>query len=151
MPVMPFMGVADVAPAVAVWTAGMALTRRRGGAAGGVLTLGLATVAGSVHAAAVLQVSLWTAPGWLPLSLLPGGVVSFGPRFADGTADFGPLRAGGPAFDASDILLANAAVMAGPMLLCTAFLLAGNSRRPARARWRPAIGRLLRHRGRPAI
>ena len=143
-PVMPFMGAADIAPAILVWTVGTAVARRRGGAAAGMVTLGLATAAGSWHAAAVLQVPAWTAPAWLPLSLLPGGLVSFGPGFADGAAAFGPLRASGPAFHASDILLANAAVTAGPMLLCTAFLLASTFRGRSAAGHRrlfPAAGR----------
>ena len=142
-PVMPFMGAADIAPAILVWTVGTAVARRRGGVAAGVVTLGLATAAGSWHAAAVLQVPVWTAPVWLPLSLLPGGLVSFGPGFADGAAAFGPLRATGPAFHASDILLANAAVTAGPMLLCTAFLLArpAAGRRWPLTRLVPAAGR----------
>ncbi|MBU2669418.1 hypothetical protein KOI35_38490 [Actinoplanes bogorensis] len=131
VPVMPFMGAADIAPAVLTWAAGMLLVRKcarslRGAIGGGLVTLGLATIAGSVHAAAVLGVPAWSAPAWFPLALLPGGTVSFGPRFSS---------VGGPAFHASDILLANAAVMAGPLLLCTAFLLAGAIRveRPAEA------------------
>ncbi|MEV4351606.1 hypothetical protein AB0J83_44685, partial [Actinoplanes sp. NPDC049596] len=142
VPVMPFMGVRDIAPAVAVWVLGTAatagLTRRLDGhrrramlvaVGGGLITLDLAVAAGSLHAAAALDISAWSAPAWFPLALLPGGAVSFGPHFADGTAAFGSLQASGPAFHASDILLANAAVMAGPLLLCSAFVLS-NAARP---------------------
>ena len=133
VPVMPFLGAADIVPAVATWTLGTAITvraaRRRPGHArprafaGGLTTLVLATAAGSWHAAAVLGVPAWTAPAWFPLALLPGGVLRFGPGVPPGAA-FGPLRTYEFAH-ASDILLANAAVTAGPMLLCTALLLAG--------------------------
>ncbi|XVV09441.1 hypothetical protein ACQP2X_31920 [Actinoplanes sp. CA-131856] len=134
--VMPFMGVRDVAPAVAVWTVGTAavvrlvqrLTAagRRGravwlAAGGGLITLDMAVAAGSLHAAASVGVGAWSAPLWFPLALLPGGTVSFGSHFADGAAAFGSLQASGPAFHGSDILLANAAVMAGPLLLISAF------------------------------
>ncbi len=144
VPIMPFMGAADIAPAVVVWAAGLAVVarvtrrlaadghRRRAalaGVGGGLVALDLAVAAGSAHAAAVLSVPAWTAPAWFPLALLPGGTVPFGPEFADGSAVFGRLQAAGPAFHASDILLANAAVMAGPLLLCAAFVLAGTLRR----------------------
>ena len=136
--VMPFMGWTDIAPAVVVWTVLSAATAhavsrlgasrpRRAlalGAAGGLITLELATIAGSMHAAAKLGVGLASAPGWFPLAMLPGGTATFGTYFADGSAAFGSLRASGPAFHASDILIGNAATMAGPMLLCSAFVLA---------------------------
>ncbi|HEU4349426.1 MAG TPA: hypothetical protein VFR35_16745 [Actinoplanes sp.] len=142
--VMPFMGFLDVAPAVATWTVLMLVTARLAGAArgarrvaiaacGGLLTMDLATIAGSVHAAGVLGLGPGSAPAWFPLALLPGGTAGFGPFFADGTAAFGTLRASGPAFHASDILLANAAAMAGPMLLCAVFALALAVRRQAGA------------------
>ncbi|XVU22247.1 hypothetical protein ACQPZJ_33935 [Actinoplanes sp. CA-054009] len=136
VPVMPFMGVRDVAPVIVVWMAGMAVVvrlarrlaaagrRRRAvwmAAGGGLITLDMAVAAGSLHAAATLGVSAWSAPLWFPLALLPGGTVSFGPHFADGAAAFGSLQAYGPAFHASDILLANAAVVAGPLVLISAF------------------------------
>jgi hypothetical protein len=139
VPVMPFMGFADIAPAVLTWTlltaviarctTRLAAAGRRRRAAlvavgGGAAALDLATVAGSVHAAAVLGVPAVSAPAWFPLALVPGGTAGFGPHFADGTATFGSLQAVGPAFHASDILLANAAVMAGPLLLCTVAVLA---------------------------
>ncbi|WP_250002563.1 hypothetical protein [Actinoplanes sp. M2I2] len=142
VPMMPFLGAADIAPLIAVWVAGIALAlrlrRRWAVAAAGLVTLDLATIAGSAHAAAVLGVPAWTAPAWFPLALLPGDVVSFGPLFGDGTAAFGGLRASGPAFHASEILAANAAVSAGPLLLCTAFLLAPALRRGPVPRPRPA-------------
>jgi hypothetical protein len=125
--VMPFMGIADVAPAVATWTVLMVVAVRLPGilkAAGGLIALDLAVGAGSWHAADVLGVGPAWAPAWFPLALLPGGTVRFGPFHADGTASFGGLQASGPAFHASDILLANAAAMAGPMLLCSIFVLA---------------------------
>nr|WP_221381315.1 hypothetical protein [Actinoplanes polyasparticus] len=141
VPMMPFMGAADIAPAVITWAVGIALAlrwaastgRRWVAVAGSAVALHLATAAGSAHAAAVLGVPAWTAPAWFPLALLPGDTVSFGPHFGDGAAAFGGLQASGPAFHASEILLANAAVSAGPMLLCTAFLLAPALRRPAAA------------------
>ncbi|GID31405.1 hypothetical protein [Paractinoplanes brasiliensis] len=145
-PVMPFMGAIDIAPAVVVWAAGLATVtwwsrrlvgngnRRRAlavAAGGSLLTLELATVAGAAHAASVLGAPAWSAPAWFPLSLLPGDVVAFGPRFADGAAAFGSAQSSGTAFHASDILLANTAVMAGPLLLCTAFTVASVFRRAA--------------------
>ena len=151
--VMPFMGWIDVLPAVATWTvltaAGAAMAARlvaggrRGlgtlvGVAGGLIGLELATVAGSLHAAEVLGVGLGSAPAWLPLALLPGGTASFGDYFADGTAAFGSLQASGPAFHASGILIGNAAAMAGPLLLCSVYVI-------ARA---IAPGRVARDRGR---
>ncbi|WP_184949324.1 hypothetical protein [Paractinoplanes abujensis] len=131
VPIMPFMGAVDIAPAVVVWVAGITAVSRwarhlpaRYAVGGGLLTLELATVAGSAHAASVLGVPAWSAPAWLPLALLPGDTVAFGPHFPDGSAAFGSLQSSGQAFHASDILLANAAVMTGPLLLCTAFVLA---------------------------
>jgi hypothetical protein len=136
--VMPFMGIADVAPAVVTWTVLMVAAVRLPGtlakAAGGLIALDLTMVAGSWHAADVLGVGPASAPAWFPLALLPGGTVNFGPFHADGAASFGALRASGPAFHASDILLANAAAMAGPMLLCSIFVLA----LPGAASLRPA-------------
>ncbi len=140
--VMPFMGFADVAPAAATWTVLILLTIRlihgtRGArrvvlaVTGGLIAVDLAVIAGSVHAAEVLGLGAGSAPAWFPLALLPGGTVEFGPFHADGTAAFGTLQASGPAFHASDILLANAAATAGPMLLCTIFVLARAVRGPA--------------------
>jgi hypothetical protein len=146
-PVMPFMGVADIGPAVVTWTALTAVVarqtarlaraghRRRAAllaAGGGLLALDVATIAGSLHAADTLGIATGTAPAWFPLALLPGGVTAFGPHFPDGAATFGSLQAVGPAFHASDILLANAAVMAGPLLLCTVAVLT-SALRPAPA------------------
>jgi hypothetical protein len=111
--VMPFMGWRDVLPAVSVWTVAtavaVALARRRRvlGAVAAVLALEAASVAGSLHAAHVLQIGLRTAPGWLPLALVP----------ASGTSG------------ASRVLLGNTSVMAGPMLLCSLFVLAMAVRR----------------------
>jgi hypothetical protein len=75
--VMPFMGVLDIAPAVVTWTLGTALVLRvsRGrfrpliAAAGALITLELATIAGSWHAIEVLG----AAPAWFPLALRPSG------------------------------------------------------------------------------
>ncbi len=118
VPVMPFMGVADVGPAVVTWTVLMLLTvRLRHGlavAAGGLGTLVAATAAGSWHAAGVLGAGHGSAPAWFALTLLPGG-----------TARFGPVSHG---TYASEVLLGNAAAMTVPMLLATVFVLAG--RRP---------------------
>ncbi|GIF00818.1 hypothetical protein [Paractinoplanes rishiriensis] len=129
--IMPFMGWADILPAVLVWTAGMALTahlvgRRKHASlvalAGGLVTLEVATVAGALHAAGTLGVSLATAAAWFPLALLPGGTVTFGPAFPGGV-------------HASELLLGNAAAMAGPMLLAAVFVLVlALRRRPARPR-----------------
>ncbi|HEV7961640.1 MAG TPA: hypothetical protein VGP57_03780 [Actinoplanes sp.] len=137
--VMPFMGWADIAPAIVVWTTLSAATvvavsriaaAARGrlallvGLAGSAIALDLGTVAGSLHAAVSLDVGFGSAPLWFPLALLPGGTAAFGTYFADGSAAFGSLQASGPAFHASEILLGNASAMAGPMILCSAFLLA---------------------------
>ncbi|GLY96760.1 hypothetical protein [Actinoplanes sp. NBRC 103695] len=104
--VMPFMGFQDVAPAVATWAVAMLATirlLRRVPALllGSTISLIAATAAGSLHAAHSLGVSLWSAPMWFPLSLLP-------PETGH----------------ASALLLANAAVMTTPLLLCTVFVLA---------------------------
>ncbi|WP_328466180.1 hypothetical protein OHA21_45565 [Actinoplanes sp. NBC_00393] len=152
--VMPFMGWRDVTPAVATWTAVTALTawatlrfrstgRTRPAAAtaiiGGLLAVHASAVAGSLHAAATLGVPAATAPAWFPLAMLPGGTGGFGTYFPDGRATFGGLHSTGPAFHASDILLANAAALTGPLLLCTAFLTAALLTAP-----RPAGTRLSR-------
>jgi hypothetical protein len=127
--VMPYMGWVDILPAVLAWTAGTALTayavvrvRRRGlaplvAAGGGLATLETATIAGSLHAAASLGVDLGTAAAWFPLTLLPGGAVTFGQTFPGGV-------------HASQLLLGNASAMAGPMLLATVFVLAVALRMP---------------------
>lgn len=143
--VMPFMGWMDITPAVATWTALTAATvlissrlraTGRGVAgsltavAGALLTLEVATAAGSLHAAATLGVGAQSAPLWFPLALLPGGTSDFGAYFADGTASFGSLQQLGPAFHASDILLGNASAMAGPLALCSAYVTAGILHRP---------------------
>jgi hypothetical protein len=141
--VMPFMGFADVAPAAVTWAVLMTVTVRlvaaAGGArrvavaiTGGLITMQLAVIAGSLHAAGALGLGLGSSPAWFALALLPGGTVEFGTFFADGTAAVGGLSASGPAFHASDILLANAAAMAGPMLLCAVFVLTRAVRGPAR-------------------
>lgn len=133
--VMPFMGWRDVLPGVVVWTVTtvvavrVARRRRVPGVLIGLAGLEVAAIAGSLHAAAVVKVGLATAPGWFPLALLPGGVASFGPYFADGHGAFGALHASGRAFHASDILLGNASAMVGPMLLCSVFMLAMAVRR----------------------
>ncbi|MCA2216794.1 hypothetical protein [Jidongwangia harbinensis] len=154
IPVMPFMGVLDIGPAVVTWTALTAVLaryiahltatgrRRRAAvlaAGGGLAVPDLATIAGSLHAADALGVAATSAPTWFPLALLPGGITDFGRYFADGTAAFGSLQAVGPAFHASDILLANAAVMAGPLLLCTTAVLA-SALRPHPAEATEAVG-----------
>jgi hypothetical protein len=120
--VMPFMGWIDILPAVATWTVLAALTacatariitagRRRLAAlvavTAGLITLDLTAVAGSLHAAGVLGIGLGSAPTWFPLALLPGGAA-------------GTLQG----FHASTILIGNASAMIGPLLLCTAYLLA---------------------------
>jgi hypothetical protein len=137
--VMPFMGWRDIAPATAVWAAGSAVAgwtalrllaagRRRLGAltgvTGGLIAVDLGTIAGSVHAASGLGAGLGWAPAWFPLALLPGGTVTFGRYFPDGSTALGSLPAAGQPFHASDILLGNASAMTGPMLLGTAFLTA---------------------------
>jgi hypothetical protein len=149
--VMPFMGWRDIGPGVVAWTALTAVAagaaarltasgrRRLGlftGVAGVVVALDAATACGSAHAAAALGAGARWAAAWFPLTLLPGGAVSFGP--STGTW---------PGRHASAILLGNAAAMAGPMLLCSAFVLAYAIRRarpdalparvPAPARWLP--------------
>ena len=105
--VMPFMGFRDVAPAIATWAVAMLATirLRRPPALllGGTISLIAATAAGSLNAAHSLGVSLWSAPLWFPLSLLP--------------ADLFQTRA-------SALLLGNAAVVTTPLLLCTVFVLA---------------------------
>ncbi len=109
--VMPFMGWRDVGPAAAVWTAGTVLTlrvrSRPAAVAGTLLTLDLAVAAGSVHAAAALDVPLSGALLWLPQTLLPGAE--------------------------HPVLISNAAVMAGVLTFGSAYVLAGRLRsRPAR-------------------
>jgi hypothetical protein len=129
--VMPFMGWADVVPAVAAWTlltAGAAALAMRGhwilGAFTGLIALEAATIAGSLHAADQLKLGLGSAPAWFPLALAPGGAAHFGDFHADGAAAFGTLQGSGPAYYASQILLGNASAMIGPMLLCSAFVMA---------------------------
>lgn len=105
--VMPFMGWIDIAPAVLTWTALTAVTVRPGRGpvatiAGALIALDLAAVAGSLHAAATLGVSLEAAPLWFPLALLPGGTAWH-----------------------SSILLGNTSAMVGPLTLCSVFLVAG--------------------------
>jgi hypothetical protein len=121
---MPYMGWADILPAVAVWTMGTLISarlRRLPAIAGTLITLELATIAGSLHAAISLGIDLRSAAAWFPLSLAPGGAVTFGPAF--------------PGYQASELLLGNASAMAGPMLLCSIFVLARSAlARPAQAR-----------------
>jgi hypothetical protein len=68
-----------------------------------------ATAAGSWHAASSLGASLWAAPAWFPLALLPPGTASVAPG----------------------VLLGNAAAMVAPMLLCAVFVVAPAMRAPA--------------------
>ena len=127
---MPFMGFADVAPAVAVWTAAIStvrLTRALHGGrcvavaiAGGLIATDLAVIAGSRHAADALGPQA-ARRSLVLLALLPGGRWTYA-FHAGGTAAFGTSAASGPAFHASAILPANAAATAGPMLLCTTAL-----------------------------
>lgn len=138
--VMPFMGWRDIAPAVAAWTVLTALTvrfarHRLVAVAGTLITLEVAVAAGSLHAAGSLGVSVSSAPLWLPLALLPGG--------------------------AGSVLIGNAAAMAGPLTLCSAYVLAGLLRgadpRPLRLPGIPvgvaaallavAVGEMLRRSG----
>jgi hypothetical protein len=49
---------------------------------------------------------------------------SDGAASSGGAAGFGSLRASGPAFHASGVLLGNASAMIGPLVLCTVYLLA---------------------------
>jgi hypothetical protein len=124
--VMPFMGWRDVLPAVLTWTFLTTLLAyavshvpRRASALflavlGGALTLDLAAIAGSLRAATSLGLALTSAPSWFPLAMLPGGTVTFGAPVA---------VVGLPDFHSSEMLLANASAMVGPMLLCTVFVL----------------------------
>jgi hypothetical protein len=112
--VMPFMGLVDVGPAAAVWTAGMLATVRFldkpvALLAGALGTMSAATAAGSVHAAAELGVSFWSAPAWFPLALLPPS----------------------PSAGIPGVLLGNATAMTAPMLLCAVFVVALAVRAPA--------------------
>jgi hypothetical protein len=160
--VMPFMGWIDIGPAVLAWTILTAATVRLStrlrsagrtvlagvtAVVGALVALDVAVAAGSLHAAAVLGVSVASAPGWFPLALLPGGVADFGAYFADGTAAFGSLQQAGPAFHASDVLLGNASAMIGPLTLCSVAVVAGLVRRgaprlPAAVRSRDAAGKV---------
>ncbi len=120
--VMPFMGWRDILPAVLVWTGGTVLSAygKRFALVFGLLTLEIATVAGSLHAAGSLGVSPGSAALWFPLTLLPGGTVAFGPALAGG-------------LQASQVLLGNAAAMVGPMMLCSVFVLVPRRRSVDRA------------------
>jgi hypothetical protein len=137
--IMPFMGWIDVAPAVAVWTVLTTLTlglatrvaasgRRRLGLSaatvGTVVALECAAALGSLHAATTLRLGLGSAPAWFPLALLPGGTAGFGRLPADAAAALGGRAQPGAATHASDILLGNASAMVGPLLLCSAFVVA---------------------------
>ncbi|MFC7532641.1 hypothetical protein [Actinoplanes sp. GCM10030250] len=152
--VMPFMGWRDITPAVVTWTAAMALTgwgasrlRATGhhrtaavtAVGGGLLAVEAAAVAGCLHAAFVLGVPLGSAPAWFPLAMLPGGTGGFGTYFPAGSAAAGSLP-----FHASDILLAGAATLTGPLLLCTAFLTAAMLRTSAPGPFR-ALSRVRSH------
>jgi hypothetical protein len=137
--VMPFMGWADIVPAVVVWTALTAAAaalaargRRILGLLTALLALEAAAIAGSLHAAHLLDLGLDRAPAWFALALLPGGTAHFGAYHADGAVAFGSLHGSGPAYYASEILLGNTSAMIGPMLLCSAFVLALALRRAPR-------------------
>jgi hypothetical protein len=124
--VMPFMGWRDILPAVLTWTFLTTLlayavshVNRRPPALllavlGGVLTLDLSAIAGSLRAATALGIEPTSAPSWFPLSMLPGGTITFGPPVA---------AVGLPGFHTSEVLLANTSAMLGPMLLCSVFIL----------------------------
>ncbi|MDT5030105.1 MAG: hypothetical protein QOC94_276 [Actinoplanes sp.] len=137
--VMPFMGWRDIAPAVATWallsmattwaasrlvSTGRTCVGALTCAAGGLIAMDLGTIAGSLHAADEVGAGLGWAPAWFALALLPGGTVTFGTYFPNGSTALGNLPAAGQPFHASDILLGNASAMTGPMLLCTVFLTA---------------------------
>jgi hypothetical protein len=104
---MPYMGWRDVLPAVLLWTGLTAFAIRsspKWAFLGVPVALDLATIAGSLRAAGGLGIGLKTAPAWFPLAMLPGGTVTVGPARA------------------SELLLANASAMVGPMLLCSIFV-----------------------------
>lgn len=141
--VMPFMGVRDIAPAIVGWTLlsfatlGAVRWLRRAGWAriaaavavgGSLITLDIAAILGSVHAAQTLGIGETTAAAWFPLALLPGGAVEFGP--AVDAATFGGQSLGGLGLPASALLLGNLSAMLGPMLLCSAYLVAAALREP---------------------
>ena len=113
--VMPFMGFADIAPAVVTWVVltGLVVRYLRSWAAiaGGLIAVDLAVAAGSWHAAEVLGLSVWSAPTWFPL-----------------------------AFRGDGLLLANAAAMAGPMLLCSVLLVAATMHRSSPRPVAPRVG-----------
>jgi hypothetical protein len=142
--VMPFMGWPDLAPAVVGWAALMAVAvrvairvRRAGrpmwtavtGATGVLVAVDGATVLGSLHAAAVLGIGAGSAPAWFPLALMPGGTVRFGPVVAGP-----PLGPPVSSLHGSDVLLGNASAMVGPLLLCSALLMAYTLRAVATVR-----------------
>jgi hypothetical protein len=141
--VMPFMGARDVGPAVAIWIALTALTllgvrwlrghdfgrlATMAAIGGSLVTLDLATMAGSLHAASSLGLSAGSGPAWFPLALLPGGTAEFGGVIDAVTV--GGNRFAGLDVPASALLLGNASAMVGPMLLCTAFVMASALRAP---------------------
>lgn len=115
--VMPFMGFADIAPAVLTWVVLTTLVVRHlrswASVAGGLIAVDLAIVAGSWHAADVLGRDPGTAFTWFPAAFRPG---------------------------ADDLLLANAAAMAGPMLLCSVFVIAATLHRAAPRPVAPRVG-----------
>ena len=106
--VMPFMGVLDIAPAVIVWTLGTAQTLR---ASRGRPLIAVAGTLATLELATV-------AGSWHGAAVLGSAPVWL------------PLGGEG-------LLLANASAMAGPMLLCSAFVLTSAQRRPSPAAAKP--------------
>lgn len=138
--VMPFMGWIDIAPGVTAWTlltivvvgstARLAAAGRRSaalvtGAGGSVVALAVSAVCASLHAAAQLEVRAGSAPAWFVLALLPGGRSAIGVPTTvspdEPRADAGCCPG---TWNTSDVLLGNLSAMAGPLLLCSVFVLA---------------------------
>jgi len=111
-------------PALRLAAAGRRAAAWSVGIIGGLMAVDAASVTGGVRTAAQLHAGYGFAAGWFPLSLLPSHIASFGHYYATGTATYDGTSVSGDPFYASSMLLGTIGAFAGPLLLCSAFVLA---------------------------
>jgi hypothetical protein len=112
---VPALRLAVIGRRAAAWSVGIV---------GGLIAVDVASITGGLRTASQLHAGYGFAAGWFPLSLLPSDIASFGHYYATGTANYDGTSVSGGPFYASSMLLGGIGAFAGPLLLCSAFVLA---------------------------
>ena len=118
---------ATAATAARLSAAGHRIGAVAAGVIGALISSDLAGIAGAARMASQVRAGWGYAPAWLPLSVLPNPV-TFGHYYGNGLVRFPGGAISGPDLYASTIVLGAVASFAGPLLLCSAFVVARSIR-----------------------